>query len=413
MRGSIVKKAKGSYCVVLSSTDPTTGKRRQRWITVQGSKKDAEKRRTELLYQLDNNSYMEPSRTTVAQYLQHWADAHVWTHASPRTAESYAAELHRHIMPGLGNIKLSELQPQHIEAYYKHLRTDGRKDGRGGLSARTVYYHHAILRMALEHAVRTGLLSRNVAKLVPPARPERPQVSTIALEDIPRFLEAAQQSTYCALFVVGLGTGMRLSELMGLRWRNVDLRSGAVAVVETLHRTGNTWELRPPKSASSRRQIPLPLSLVDYMTSHRDEQARQHAMLGLVLTLDSFVFCQADGKPYDRHSVSRGFKRVVRAAKLPDDLHFHCLRHTQATLLLSGDIHPQVVSQRLGHASVAFTLSTYSHVMPSLQESAAQQLDGMLGNSVRKMLPEKSVRNPLEGFEDLRVGRVGFEPTTP
>jgi len=401
MRGSIVKKAKGSYCVVLSFTDPATGKRRQKWITVQGTKKDAERKRTELLYSLDKNSYTEPSRTTVGEYLQHWSDAHVWTHASPRTAESYAAEIRRHIIPGLGSIKLTDLQPQHIEAYYKHLRTDGRKDGRGGLSARTVYYHHAILRMALEHAVRTGLLTRNVAKLVPPARPERPQVNTIAVEDIPGFLEAAQQSTYCALFVVGLGTGMRLSEMLGLRWRNVDLRSGTIAVVETLHRTGSTWELRQPKSASSRRQLPLPLSLVDFLVSHRDEQAKEHALLGLVQTLDTFVFCQPDGKPHDRHSVGRGFKRVVRMAKLSDDLHFHCLRHTQATLLLSGDIHPQVVSQRLGHASVAFTLSTYSHVMPSMQENAAQRLDGMLSGSVRKLLPGQSVRNPLEGSEGL------------
>ena len=130
-RGSIVKKAKNSYCIVLSFTDPVTGKRRQRWITVQGNRKAAEKRRTELLHQLDNNTYMEPSRTTVAQYLQHWADAHVWTHTSPRTAESYAAEIRRHIIPGLGNIKLTELQPQHLEAYYLHLRTNGRKDGKG------------------------------------------------------------------------------------------------------------------------------------------------------------------------------------------------------------------------------------------------------------------------------------------
>jgi len=413
MRGSIVKKAKGSYCVVLSFTDSATGKYRQRWITVQGTKKDAEKRRTELLYQLDHNSYIEPSRTTVGEYLQHWADAHVWTHTSPRTAESYAAEIRRHILPALGSIKLSELQPQHIEKYYKHLRTNGRKDGQGGLSARTVYYHHAILRMALEHAVRTGLLTRNVAKLVPPARPERPQVNTISIEDIPRFLEAAQQSGYCALFVVGLGTGMRLSELLGLRWRNVDLGRGMVSVVETLHRQGSTWELRQPKSANSRRQLPLPLSLVDFLVSHRDRQVSEHAMLGLVHGPDTFAFCQPDGEPYDRHSVSRGFKRVVRTAGLSDDLHFHCLRHTQATLLLSGNIHPQVASQRLGHASVAFTLSTYSHVMPSLQESAAQHLDGLLSANVKKLSLGQSIRNPLEDSENLRVGRVGFEPTTP
>lgn len=386
VRGSIVNRYKGSYSIVLDlGTDPDTGRRRQKWVTVRGNKKDAERRLSELLHQLDTGTFTEPSRVTVAKYLSQWAENYAVVHTSPRTAESYQNELKRHIIPALGSIRLSDLRPQHVEKYYADALTSGRKDGKGGLSARTILYHHRILSEALNHAVRTGLLARNVCKAVTPPRPTKPRINTLAYEDIPHFLQVAQNSTYYYVFITALLTGMRLGEILALRWRNVDLVRGMVSVVETLHVARRSWDLRQPKSPHSRRQVALPQSLVAQLEELRTRQEEQRGMLGTAFTDDVFVFAHADGKPFGYHSVSKEFAHVMDKAGLPH-IRFHDLRHTHATLLLRAGVHGKVVSERLGHASVAFTLDTYSHVLPGLQENAAEKLDTMIRGNVSNRL---------------------------
>ena len=379
--GSIEARGTGSWRITVEVGAPAEdGKRTRHRETVKGNKRDAERRLREILSAAETGVYVAPSRITTGQFLEEWVSTYALLHTSPRTAQSYAAEFRRHVVPALGKIPLADLRPHHIQAYYvEELRT-GRSDGTGGLSPRSVAYHHRILSEALEHAVRQNLLVRNPAKVVDPPRPKRAEVGMLAAEDTRRFLQSAAESEYFPLLLAALYTGARLGELLALQWRNVDLGNGTMTITHTLYRTGSEWHLREPKSAKSRRQIAMPASLTVHLAEHKKTMEAERATTGSELTAEDFVFAQWNGNPRDERSVNRGFARVLAKAGLPH-IRFHDLRHTHASLLLKAGVNPKVVSERLGHASVSFTLDVYSHVMPGLQESAAAKLEALIGGT--------------------------------
>ena len=371
MKGHIKKRSKGSWTIVVDlPRDPATGKRRQQWRTIKGTKRDAEHELVEILQSLETGSYIKPNRITVGEYLQQWSETYALMHTSPRTAESYQSEVQNHLIPGLGAISLCQLQPQQIENYYAHALTKGRSDGKGGLSSRTVLYHHRILSEALSHAVKMGLVNHNVAQVVQPPKPGRAKIATLASEDLPRFLNVARETPYSVLFFTALSTGMRLGELLGLRWCDVDLDSESLSVVQTLYKRCGVCEMREPKSPHSQRQIAMPKSLITLLEQHKAIQEAQKVLLAKPLTKSDLVFAHPNGKPFDPGVVSHRFSEVLKKAGLPH-IRFHDLRHTHATLLLKANVHPKVVSERLGHANIGITLDTYSHVLPDLQKTAA------------------------------------------
>jgi integrase len=190
-------------------------------------------------------------------------------------------------------------------------------------------------------------------------------------------LEVAQESPYYVLFFTALSTGMRLGELLGLRWRDVDFDSGSLSVVQALYKRCDVCEMREPKSSHSRRQIAMPLSLTEILEQHKTMQEAQRILLRKPLTRDDLVFAYPDGKPLDPGVVSHSFSKALKKAGLPH-IRFHDLRHSHATLLLKANVHPKIVSERLGHANIGITLDTYSHVLPNLQEKAAKVFDEIL-----------------------------------
>jgi len=378
MKGHIRQRSKGSWTIWVDlGRDPETGKRKQQTLTVRGTKRDAERELRNLLHSLEVGSYVKPSRITLGQWLEQWCQSYVAIHCSARTAESYQSEVRRHLTPFLGRILLTQLQPQHLQNYYSQALTKGRADGKSGLSARTVQYHHRILSEALSHAVKMGLVGRNVAEAVEPPRPERKNLANLAPEDVPKFLEAAHETPYYVLFYTALYTGMRLGELLGLRWCDVDLDVASLSVVQALYKRCGVCKMIKPKSSHSRRRIVLPPSLALLLRDHKAEQQAQRILLGTPLSDSDLVFAHPDGRPLDPGVVSHTFAKVLRKAGLPH-IRFHDLRHTHATLLLKAGIHPKIVSERLGHASISITLDIYSHVLPGLQERAAERFDEML-----------------------------------
>ncbi len=219
MRGHIVKRYKGSYTIVLNlGVDPATGKRKQQWISVKGTKKEAEKRLGEILHQLDTGTFMKPGKTTIAEYLERWLKDYAWPNLAPRTSEGYETIVRQHLIPKLGNLPLTQLKPEHLQKYYSEMLRSGRCVSSCGLSAQTVRHHHTALHKALQTAVEGGLLSRNVADAVKPPHAEHPEMQTWGEDDIIRFLEAAKATPYYALFYTALFTGMRRSEFLALRW---------------------------------------------------------------------------------------------------------------------------------------------------------------------------------------------------
>ena len=218
MRGHIVKRYKNSYTIVLNlGIDPTTGKRKQQWVSVKGTKKEAEKRLAELLHQLDTGSFVKPGKVSCAEYLKRWLKDYAWPNLSPRTVEGYETIIRCHIVPRLGSILLDQIKPAHIQEYYSEMVSSGRYDGKGSLNPVTVRQHHMVLHRALQMAVRWGLISRNPVDAVDPPRCRRPEMHVMNEDNMQAFLRVANSTPYYSLFYLALFTGMRRSEFLALR----------------------------------------------------------------------------------------------------------------------------------------------------------------------------------------------------
>jgi len=379
MRGHIVKRAKDSYSIVLSlGIDPQTGKRKQQWVSVKGTKKDAEKRLAELLHQIDNSTFIKPGRLTIGDYLEQWLRDYCKANLAPHTAQSYEFFVRRHIIPSLGQIPLTQLKPEHLQRLYADKLSTGRRDGTGGLGARSVRYIHTTLHRALKCAVKLGMIARNPADVVDAPKVKRHEMQVMSESDIHTFLEAAKKTLYYALFYLALFTGMRRSELLALRWCDVDLMLCQVSVTRSLHHLRNGEDvIRAPKTATGRRLIALSPSAVSVLREHKERQELDRAMLGKPLKDDDLVFSGLEGKPLLPDTITHAWIKLVRRTGL-EGIRLHDARHTHASLMLKQGIHPKVVQERLGHASIQITLDTYSHVVPGLQEAAAKRFDDIL-----------------------------------
>ena len=376
MRGHIRRRSKGSWTLWVDlGRDPETGKRKQQLLTVRGNKKDAEKELRTVLTRSEGNIYIKPTKLTVGQYLEHWLQDYAIVNTGPRTYEGYAGIVHAHLIPALGSIPLVALQPQHIQTYYSKALQFGRKDGKGGLSTETIRHDHRVLFEALRHAVKQGMLIRNIAEAVDLPRPEYKEMATLGPEGVNKLLDAIRGTPYYDLFYTAIYTGLRRSELLALRWRHIDLELATLSVVETIHQLRNgEYVVRQPKSKRGRRLIALSPSLAILLREHKAKQELDRMLLGKPLLPNDLVFSNPDGTPLRPNSITRRFKNLADSIGF-NEVRLHDLRHTHATLMLQQGIHPKIVSERLGHSTVAITLDTYSHALPGLQEAAAQRFD--------------------------------------
>lgn len=371
MRGHIKKRAKHSYSVVIDLGYDEYGKRRRQWVTVKGTKRDAERRLAELLHQLDTGTFMKPGKTTVAEYLERWLQDYARPNLSPRTAEVYSYIIERHVSPVLGRLSLTQLKPEHLQRYYADKQA-------ASLSPQTIRHHHTLLHKVLKTATEWGLLLRNPVDAVSPPRVHRAEVQFWTAVEVARFLEVISDSLYYPVFYLALYTGMRRSELLGLRWSDVDLFLGQLSIDRGLHVVrGGDVIFTQPKSTKSRRTVALSPATVLMLRDHKKEVQQRYNLFGVVLTDQDFVFAHMDGTPLLPNSVSHAWIRLVRIAGVKP-ISFHGARHTHASLMLKQGIHPKVVQERLGHSTIAITLDTYSHVAPGLQETAARRFDEAL-----------------------------------
>jgi integrase len=379
MRGHIVKRYKDSYTIVLElGNDPATGRRKQQWISVRGTKKEAEKKLAEALHELDKGEYIKPDKITVAEYLQRWLKESVSANVAPRTAEGYEHIVKQHLIPALGSLTLTKLKPEHLQHYYAEKLAGGRRDGKGGLSARTVRHHHVTLHTALGLAVKMGLIGRNAADAVTPPRYQRQEFQVLTESDMFRVLEYAKNTPYYALYFLALFTGMRRSEILALRWGDIDFIFSQIAVVRSLHHLRNgQFIFRQPKTAKSRRLIALSPAAALVLNEHRKNQELICRHLGRDLADDSLVFCQDEGNPLLPDTVTRAWIRIMKKLGLKG-IRLHDLRHSHASQLLKQGVHPKIVQERLGHSSISVTLDTYSHVAPGLQRAAAERFDEVM-----------------------------------
>lgn len=248
-----------------------------------------------------------------------------------------------------------------------------------GLSTTSLRYHYSILHESLGHAVRWSLLMRNPCDAIEPPRRRQTEMRVLDEEQVRLFLAEAKRSSrlYC-LYLTATLTGMRLGELLGLRWKDLDLTLGVISVQQTLYRLKKRVLLKEPKSAKARRTISLAPLLIQELNRHREAQVQQRKRLGEKYVDNDLVFCQRNGEPLHGHNITQGnLRRVLKKAGLPR-IRFHDLRHCHATHMLRQGENPKVVQERLGHSTPAFTLAVYSHVLPGMQNEAARRLEERL-----------------------------------
>ena len=394
MKGFIRERSKGRYEITVDrGKNSETGKRLRHFETVKGTKKDAQRRLHELLLSIDNHTYVKPTRMTVSQFLEDWLQDYVVIHTAPRTKERYEEIVKLHLNPTLGSIQLPELQPQQIQRYYTRALESGRRDGKGGLSPSTVYKHHRVLYEALKYGLKHGIIAHNAAEFVDAPPPEHKEPTVPSAKNVQLIIDKATGTLYFAPFYTKSYTGLRRSELLGLRWSDVNFDNSTLSVVQTLQQLRDgRYVFRKPKSKRSRRHIDLSPSLAIFLWDHKIRQEFQKNMLGISLSPADLVFSHPDGRPLRPNTVSRAFKNIARSLS-QQDISLHSLRHAHATIMLQQNIHPKIVQERLGHSSISTTLDIYSHVVPGLQQAAAKRFDDALPDTSLKDLDRKVAKN--------------------
>ena len=358
--------------------DPS-GKRKQRTKGGFPTKRAAQHAARIAEQMVADGSYIEPTRQTLAQYLtSEWLPS-VRSQVRPSTWSHYEGNIRRHVIPRIGGVLLCRLSAMHLEALYADLLTGGRADGKGGLSPRTVGHVHRVLRNALADAVRIGKLHRNAAALArPPSVPHR-EMSVWSPEQLRQFLGYLQRKQHrlLALWVLAATTGLRRGELLGLRWQDVDLDNGRVSIVQTLTVAGGVVRFSEPKTARGRRSLALDDATVKALRAHRKQQSEERLAWGPAWQDVGLVFTREDGRHLDPYWPTHALPRLAREAELPR-IRLHDLRHSYASAALVAGVSPKVVSDRLGHSTIALTLDTYSHVLPALDEEAANRVAALI-----------------------------------
>jgi integrase len=355
------------------------------------TKRDAQNALTLALADLQSGAFIKPQKLTVAAYLDDWLATMSTVGRRATTLHGYRRHLAAHVIPAIGDCQLQSLTALDLDRLYAHLLVNGRRDGTRGLSMRTVRYIHSILRKALSDAERKGIVVRNVAVLASPpstSSTRAPEMRVWTPAQTREFLDLAFDNTatkpYAVLFRLAATTGMRRGELCGLRWSDTDLDNGRLSIRRQLTTAGERVVAQDVKTNRARRVIDIDDETVSKLRTHRTEQLERRLAVGHAWHHTDLVFCGADGSQLHPNTVSQSFDRLIARSHLPR-IRFHDLRHGHASHLLAAGVNAKVVSERLGHASVAFTLDTYAHVMPGQQRDAALAAAALLDGNANRL----------------------------
>ncbi len=412
--GSIVQRADGRWMGRVN-LGWQNGKRRYKTIYAKTRRLAAESM-TRALRAAQDGTLRTDERQTVAQFLTSWLQDVARARVRSRTFDTYEAAVHRHIVPHLGQQSLAKLTPQHAQTWLADLEAQGVPVGRRR-------YARAVLRAALNTAMRWGLVRQNVATLVDAPRVDTREIRPMTPEEAKRLLAAAEGHVLQGFVAVALGCGLRLGEALGLKWGDIDLDAGTLRVCRALQRCGGdagkrrpllaerrrllralkaaapgtfqadrdrltavraelcelktSVQLVEPKSVRSRRSIALPAITIAALRSHRKRQLETRLAVGAAWQEQGFVFTTPIGTPADPHNLHKLFKTLLAGAELPP-MRIHDLRHSCASLLLAQGVDPRTIMETLGHSQISLTLNTYAHVLPSLRHEAAAKMNAIL-----------------------------------
>lgn len=395
--GSIYQRSDGRWVarVYLLMPDGSAGRRDFYGDT----EADARRKMVAAQARSDQGIPAEATGWTVGAFLAYWLEYVVKPARKPKTFQGYEVVVRVHLVPGLGRKRLNRLSGADVRAFLRRFEGsclcclhgyDQRRDERTrrccGVgrccrsvpSRRLVQQVHAVLRNALQAAVREELIGRNVAKLVQVAGPEYDTNRGLSVEQARKLLVAARADRLHALYVLALYLGLRRGELLGLRWVDVDLDRAVLHVRRSLQRVGGELRLVPPKSRRSKRTVPLPGVCVEALRDHRDAQDRERVAAGEDWRDSGQVFTTSIGTPIEPDNLRRSWYPLREQAGLGGAV-LHGLRHTCVTLLLNLGVPPHIVRDIVGHSDIDVTMTIYAEVSLDDKRDALRRLDEHLG----------------------------------
>lgn len=387
MRASISRQSKNSFTIRFDLPRGADGRRKQKRITLKGSRHDAERRAAQIVNEVETDQFSDPGKVTVSAFLTEWLGIKKRTLES-KTWTRYASIVEIHLKPKLGARKLRDLRAADIEHAIREWTTGDRKDlKKGKLRGTSVHHHFCVLRTALNCAVKWRKIQQNPCKFVDcPKRDDREMVA-LNVEGVYALLAAIQDVALQLLILVAIGAGMRRGELLGARWQDVDFEERTIFVRRALERLpGGQLHFKVPKSKKARRKICLPEFALAALRMQRDLQVKRFNDLGIAPPNGDTVIFDDLGAPRDPENFSSIYYRAVKKAALPS-IRLHDLRHSFATLMLSSGTNLKVASDALGHAQISITGNRYVHPDMEQHQQAADKLDAKLRTSKRASLP--------------------------
>lgn len=361
--GSVYIRKDGKY----GASVTIQGKRVQKTFKTQ---KEAKAWRKEMLHQIEDGLTYKGANYSLGMYLKEWLDGKR-SSIKPHTHEQYDQVVKTHINPYLGKVKLKDIESFQIQRFYNEKL-------KNGTSESTVYLIHRVLRCALRQAYAMGLIPRNPISPIKSPKPKKKEMRTYNDYQARDLLRAAEGTDLEALLFVELATGLRIGEIIGLKWSDLDMETGTLRICRQVQRVKDVGLVfSEPKSEKSRRLIILGPEAIKRLQKHADRQYQQKLFAGDRWMENDLIFPNTIGKPKEQNRLLKDFKILADAAGLPR-IRFHDLRHTAATLMLQEEVNPKIVQEILGHSDINLTLNTYSHVLPTLQKEAAVKLEGLL-----------------------------------
>jgi integrase len=374
MTGHIRRRGKASWELKYDiDPDALTGKRRIRYASFKGSRRDAEIELARLVSRNAAGEGIDPSRSTVAEFLARWDKDWATSNVSGKTLERYRQLTAAYIKPNIGAIRIQKLRPVHLNELYGKLLREGGHNG-AALAPRTVGHCHRVLHRALGHAATWGVVVQNVASVVNPPRVPDSEITILSEDQIAAVLRRFEGTSMRPIVSFLLGTGCRRGEVLALRWKDLDLDKGRVRIERSVEQTKAGLRFKSPKTKNGRRNITMSPWLVAELKAHRARQQQRRLALGLGRAPeDALVFARWDGQTRSANGVTQKF--ALAAAKLNIECSLHGLRHTHVSQLIAGGMDVLTISRRIGHASAAITLKVYGHMFSNTDARAAEIME--------------------------------------
>jgi integrase len=364
MKGHLARRGERSWRLKYDVDADGRGGRQIRYLTLRGTKTEAQRQAAKILASVASGTHVDPSAETVAgfveQWLRDWADANV----SNKTWTRYAQLLRKHLCDRFGGVPMQRLKPADLQALYATM-------ARAGLADRTRLHMHRVVHTMLKHAMQWGVVARNVASMVDAPRVKNQEIEILSPAQISTVFETLRGKPFYPIVAAMLGTGLRRSEILALRWSDVDLDGGALRVEQALEQTKRGGLVfRQPKTRHGRRTVTLAPATVAVLREYWKAHQEQRFFLGLgKAPADALVFTSWDGSPYLPATLTLQWRRAMQAVGLSATL--HSLRHTHASTLIAAGLDVLTVSRRLGHGSPAITLNVYGHLFRPDDRAAA------------------------------------------